>query len=138
MLDSNVFIAGIKNPRKQTGTLKLLLSLIEDSNIELVGDELLVEEMLRYAELLHSPTATTMVAALMGKTTIVRTTENFRKICKTYIDTPDKADVLHAATCLQTGAIMISNDRHFDRIRKQRIIEVWTITEAIKALRPSN
>lgn len=134
MLDSNVFIAGIKDPRKETGTLKLLLRIIEDSNIKLVADELLVEEMLRYGELLQSQTATTIVAALIRKTTIVRVSENFRKICKTYIETPDKADILHAATCLQTGATMITNDRHFDRIRKQRIIEVWTITQAIKAL----
>lgn len=134
MLDSNVFIAGIKDPRKETETLKLLLRIIEASNIKLVADELLVEEMLRYGELLQSQTATTIVAALIRKTTIVRVLENFRKICKTYIETPDKADILHAATCLQTGATMITNDRHFDRIRKQRIIEVWTITEAIKAL----
>lgn len=138
LLDSNVFIAAIKDPRKQTETLKLLLRIIEDSDIKLVADELLVEEMLRYAELLHSQTATTIVAALIWKTRIVRVPENVRKICKTYIETPDKADILHAATCLQTGATLITNDRHFDRIRKQRIIEVWTITEAINALQPSN
>lgn len=104
-------IAGIEDPRKQTGTLKLLLRIIEDSNIKLVADEMVVEEVLRYAELLQSQTATTIVIALIRRTTIVKVSENFRKICKTYIQTPDKADILHAAACLQTGATMITNER---------------------------
>ncbi|MDD2755371.1 MAG: hypothetical protein PHS80_07555 [Methanothrix sp.] len=29
------------------------------------------------------------------------------------------------------GGILISNDRHFDKIKEARIIEVWTISEAI-------
>jgi predicted nucleic acid-binding protein len=63
LLDSNVFIAAIKNPRKQTDTLKLLVRIIEDTKIELVADELLLDEMLRYAELLKSQTAATLVEA---------------------------------------------------------------------------
>jgi predicted nucleic acid-binding protein len=42
--------------------------------------------------------------------------------------------VVHAATCLHTGAILISNDAHFDGIKEDGIIEVWSITEAIKKL----
>lgn len=134
MLDSNVFIAAIKNPRKQTNTLRLLLKIIEDPDIALVGNELLLEEMLRYAELLKSQTVATIVAALLRKTAMVRVSENYRRICKAYIKTPDRADVLHAATCLQTGAILITNDRHFDRIRNEGIIKVWTIKESIETL----
>ena len=134
MLDSNVFIAAIKNPRKQTTTLRLLVKIVEDPDITLVADELLLDEMLRYAELLKSQTAATIVAALLTKTTIVRVPRNYRKICKTYVETPDRADILHAGTCLQTGAILITNDHHFDRIRKEGIIKVWSITEAIERL----
>lgn len=134
MLDSNVFIAAIKNPRKQTTTLRLLVKIVENPDITLVADELLLDEMLRYAELLKSQTAAIIVAALLTKTTMVKVPRNYRKICKTYIETPDRADILHAGTCLQTGAILITNDHHFDRIRKEGIIKVWSIAEAIERL----
>lgn len=124
----------MKNPRKQTQTLRLLAKIIEDPNIKLVANELLVEEMLRYAELLRSPTAATIVAALIGKTSLVKVSQNYRAICKAYVKTPNKADVLHAATCLQADAVMISNDRHFNRIGDEGIIKVWSIADAIKKL----
>ena len=60
LLDSNVFIAAIRNPAKQTETLRLLTKIIEDRNIGLIADDLPVEKMLRYAELLKSQTATTL------------------------------------------------------------------------------
>ena len=41
-------------------------------------------------------------------------------------------DIYHAATCLQEGAVLITNDRHFDRINDEKIIEVWSISEAIE------
>ncbi|OPY47221.1 MAG: hypothetical protein A4E46_00565 [Methanosaeta sp. PtaU1.Bin016] len=44
------------------------------------------------------------------------------------------ADTVHAATCLHTGAVLISNDAHFDRINDAGIIEVWKISEAIKRI----
>ncbi len=134
LLDNNVFIAAIKYPKKQTKTLKLLIRIIKDQEIKLVGDKLLAEEMLRYAELLKSRTATTIVGGLLTKTTIVNVSENYRKICKAYLRTPDKADILHAAACLQTSSILITNDKHFDKIRKEGIIKVWSITEAIRKL----
>ena len=65
---------------------------------------------------------------------IVRVAKNYRKICKAYIKTPDKADIMHVATCLQTGAILITNDRHFDKIRDEGIIEVWNLSKTIKKL----
>lgn len=132
MLDTNVFVAAIKDPRKESQTLRLILNIIEDPNVRLVADELLLEEMIRYAELFKSPTAGAIVAALVRKTSLVRVIGKFRTICRTYITTPDKADILHAAACLQTGAVLITNDRHFQRIKKRRIIEVWSIAEAIK------
>ena len=134
LLDSNVFIAAIRNPKKQTGTLRLVLEIIEDQDVELIGDNLLVEEMLRYAELLKSQTAATLVAGLLSKTKIVDVSEKYRKICRSYLQTPDKDDILHAAACLETNSILISNDRHFERIRDEGIIKVWNIAEAIKRL----
>ena len=134
LVDANVFIAAIKDPRRQTKSLQLLLKTIKEPNIKLVGDDLLAEEMLRYTELLKSETAAMLFSSLLGKMELVGVFKNYRKICKTYISTPDKADVLHAATCLQTGATLITNDRHFDRIKKEGIIKVLSVGEAIKKL----
>jgi len=50
------------------------------------------------------------------------------------VTTPDPADLLHAATCLQERAVLVSNDPHFDRIRDERVIEVWSIAKAIRSL----
>jgi len=129
-----VFIAAVKDPKKQTETLRLLVKIIDDQDITLVGNSLLAEEMLRYAELLKSPTAAMIVGSLLTKTRIVNVSENHRKICKTYLKTPDKADILHAATCLQTNSTLITNDRHFDKIRNEGIIKVWSTNEAIRKL----
>jgi len=134
LLDSNVFIAAIKDPKRQTETLRLILKIIQDDSIRLIADSLLAEELLRYAELLRSATATTIIAGLLGKTKITNVSNNYRKICKAYIKTPDKADILHAAACLQTDSVLVTNDRHFDNISNQGIIKVWSITEAIRML----
>ena len=99
-----------------------------------MGNDLPVEEMLRYMEFLKSEMAATLLAALLTKAKIIKVQEKYRRICKPYITTPDKADILHAATCLQADAILITNDHHFDRIRDNRIISVWGITEAIRKI----
>jgi hypothetical protein len=65
---------------------------------------------------------------------MVRVSRSYRKICKAYIETPDGADILHAGTCLQTGVTLITNNHHFDRIRKEGIIKVWNFAEAIENL----
>ena len=134
LLDTNVFVSAVKEPRRQTGTLHLILHIIGEPSIGLFGDELLIEEMARYAELLGSETAATIVNALISKMEIIDVQENYLNICKSYIETPDKADILHAAACLQTNAVLISNDHHFNRIRDEGIIKVLSTTEAIKKL----
>ncbi len=134
LLDTNIFISAIKNPRRQTNSLRLILNIIEEPSISLVGNDLLVEEMVRYAELLRSETAAILLYALIAKMKIVNIQENYLKICKLYIETPNKADILHAATCLQTNAVLISHDHHFDKIRDEKIIKVWSSKEAIDKL----
>jgi len=134
LLDNNAFISAIRDPRRETATLRLILKMAWDPTVTLIGDDLLVEEMTRYAELLDSDTAATTLATLISKMKIVDVQEKYVKICLNYIETPDKADIVHAAACLQTDATLISNDRHFDRIAEERIIRVLSIAEAIKTL----
>ena len=134
LLDTNVFIAAVKDPERQTGTFQLLLKIIKDPSIKLLGNVLLAREMSRYAELFKSKRAAVLISALLAKMELVMVPKNYIKLCKTYIQTPDKADVLHAATCLQTGAVLITNDKHFNRIKREGVIEVLSVSEAIKEL----
>ncbi len=134
LLDTNVFVAAIKAPRKETKTLHLILTIIENEDIRLVGDEFLTEEFVRYAEEFKSETALAIVGALFGKMEIVDVGDNLVKICKNYVRTPNLADIIHAATCLKSDAVLISNDKHFNRIRDKGIIKVWSVSKAIKEL----
>ena len=134
LLDTNVFVAAIRHPRRQPDSLRLLLDLLEREDVELVGNPYWVEEMLRYAEEFRSETATWLISALLERTRIVSVARNFVKVCVRYVTTPDLADVTHAATCLQEHVILISNDRHFDRIRDAGVLEVWSISDAIRAV----
>ena len=59
LLDTNVFISAIKEPEKQTNTLRLIIKIVGDPSVKLVGNYLLAHEMLRYADLLKSETAAT-------------------------------------------------------------------------------
>ena len=134
LLDTNVFIAAVKDPRRETATLRLILEFLRREDLELVGNDLWLEEMIRYAEEFGSDTASQVLAALIERTRFVRVEENFRAICRRFVTTPDPADILHAATCLQERAVLVSNDKHFDKIRDEGIVEVWTITKAMRSL----
>ena len=134
LLDTNVFIAAIKDPKKETKSLQLILEMIQRDDFLLVGDEFLAEEMLRYAEEFKSDTATLILSALLEKMVIINVGKNFVKICMKYIKTPNNADIIHAAVCLETDSILITNDTHFNKIKKEGIIKVWGISKAIKKL----
>jgi predicted nucleic acid-binding protein len=59
------------------------------------------------------------------------------KICRPYFPPKERVDVLLATTCLQEGAVLITNDKHdkhFDRIKREGVIEVWNISDAINRL----
>ena len=134
LLDTNVFVAAVKHPRRETPTLRFLLALLEREDTKLVGNAFWVEEMLRYAEEFRSETAAWLVGALLSRTRVVKVARNFVTICAKHVTTPDPADVLHEATCLQERAILVSNDRHFDKIRDEGVIEAWNIAKAIRSL----
>ena len=134
LLDTNVFVAAVKDPKKQTDTLRLILHMIESEDVDLIGHELLAEEMVRYAEEFGSETATWMLGVLLEKMKLVTVSENLVRLCRGYVKTPDLADVVHAAVCLKADGVLVTNDRHFDRIRDEGIIEVWGISEAIEKL----
>jgi len=127
-------VAAIANPLRATGTLKLILHLISDDDVELVGDRYLAEEMIRYAEVFPSETAATLLEATASKMRIINVEAKYVKICGGYIGTSDLSDIYHAAACLQSGSVLISDDGHFNRIRDEGIISVWGTNQAIKEL----
>jgi len=131
LLDTNVFVSAIKRSDRQTATLGLILNLIEMEDVKLVGNDLLAEEMVRYAEEFRSETASWLIGALLRKTRFVQVKKSFRAVCRRYVKTPDPGDLLHAATCLQESAVLISNDKHYSQIAEAGIVEVWTVAEAI-------
>jgi predicted nucleic acid-binding protein len=132
LIDTNVLISALKNPGGET--LKLLARLIEDQSITLVGNDLLVEEYLRYARAFKSVTVFWIVSALLDRMELVTVGEGHIRACKPYIKTLDRVDILHAATCLKSGSVLITNDRHFDRIRGTGIIDVWGISRALEEI----
>jgi len=54
--------------------------------------------------------------------------------CKQFFPKSEFADAVHAATCFEARAILISNDVHFDKIKESGLIEVWKISETIGKL----
>lgn len=99
LADTNLFIAAIKNPKKETASLRLILELLDNINVILIDVD-----------------------------------EKFLRLCKPYFSEDELIDIYHAATCLQTGSILITNDKHFDKIKSDKIIEVWNISAAIEKL----
>jgi predicted nucleic acid-binding protein len=107
------------------------LELIEDAAIELIGNEFLIMEMEKYSHIFESERRKEILQKLIDKTKVIDVNERFLRICKSYFPKDELIDVYHAATCLQKRAILITNDRHFNKINDEKIIEVWSISKAI-------
>jgi len=136
LLDANVFVAAIKNPSRETDTYRLLVHLLRREDIRLVSNSLLVQEYLRYAEVFRPPTAAAVAAALVQKMDIVRVEDRFVSACAPYFSGENATDRVHAATCLQTGAILVSSDRDFDPVATAGIVRRWTVADAIRRWLP--
>jgi predicted nucleic acid-binding protein len=129
LIDSNLFIAATKTGWKRS--TDLLVHLLDGPN-ELVGDEVLYFEYDKWSKILGIYD----LFNYLGRRVIINNPiEGEISKCAPFFETAI-ADMIHAATCLETDAILITNDRHFDKIKTARIIEVWSISEAIKILSP--
>ncbi|KAB2945049.1 MAG: PIN domain-containing protein [Candidatus Methanoperedens sp.] len=134
LVDANVFVAAIKNPEKKARTLDLILELVSSEEIRLVGNDLLLLEFKKYSEKFQSDMALHLLKLLRDKMTIVELDADYIKNCIKYFPKNEIVDIVHAATCLQENSILITNDKHFDKISQNKIIEVWSISEAIENL----
>jgi len=131
--DTNLFISAIM-AGKNTRTLQLLLKLLSDEAIELVAGTPLLIEFEEIGHIFHQPLPREVYGALIGKTRRIDPGPESVQTCKPYFPGTEASDIVHAATCLEAGAILITNDRHFDRIRDAGLIRVWSIQEAIEKL----
>ena len=132
LLDTNVFVSAVKDAARQTDTFRLIVFLLERADIRLVGSEVLAQEYLRYAAAFPSPTASALVSAILERMEIVRVEDRFVRACASHFPPGEVADLVHAATCLQTGAVLVTNDRHFRGIGRAGVIRLVGTTEAIR------
>lgn len=141
VVDTNVFVAAIRpfskpahTGSRDTKTLGLLVKLIVDDRLALVASSTLLSEYRRLAEELKSETSNFIVDQLISKANIIEVRAEALKRCESYLPKGESADVVHAATGLQADGVLITNDRDFDRIKQSGIVEVWSISEAIRKL----
>lgn len=138
MLDTNVFIAAFKSC--YTKTTRIILKLLTDSSIEHIVNSVLIEEYKSWLNKLSSKLpnikvqAETLYSLIVRKAILVEPDPHHIDQCKPFIPENEYADLYHAATCLKADAILITNDKDFNKIAKAGIIEVWNITKAIKEL----
>ena len=123
-----------KNPEKKARSLDLIIELIENEKISLVGNDLLLLEFGKYSEKFKSETTSYLLKRLKNKIKVVDVKEDYIKISRKYIPKAEVVDIIHAATCIQEESILITNDKHFDKISENCIIEVWNINKAIENL----
>ena len=135
LLDTNVFVSAIKSVPRVTDSLRLIVHLLA-ADVRLVGNELLAEEYLRYAQLVPPPTATALAASILGTLEIIRVEERFVLASTPYFGGRKRKDCVHAATCLQLGATLVSNEHDFDAVDRAGVIRRMTISEAVRRWLP--
>jgi len=128
LVDTNLLISAIKKWAKSTD---LLIYLLTDLEIELIANDVLIGEYSKFSSELGASDFFELIQSVVK---IVNPSEEYVSDCKQYFPKNEMADAVHAATCLQSNAILISNDKHFDKVREMKIIEVWKISEAIEKL----
>jgi predicted nucleic acid-binding protein len=134
LLDNNIYVVAIHDPVREIASLKLIIKIIQNKQIKLIGNKFLLEEMSRYSEAFPSPTALMLLRALIVKMEIVNMEERYIKLCLHSTDSSYPFDIVHIASCLQTDSILVTNDRHFDRLKQEKIIPVWNTKEALDKL----
>ena len=129
LIDTNVFIAAVK--RSWADTTELLLRILSDERYHIVGNDVLLAEYRKYAEKLS---AEDFYEFLKLRMEIVNPSREEVLRVLPYFPQTQIADAVHAATCLETGATLITNDRHFGKVAEEGLIEVWSISDAIRKI----
>jgi len=129
--DTNLFIAAAKSGI--TKSTALIFKICFDDSIELIGNSILLEEFERYQDLVGR-SGRVLLEIIKNKIKLFEPDLEHLEACKPYFPENEFADLYHAATCLKAKATIITNDKHFDKIKKKGLIDVWSISEAIERL----
>src|SRR5207249_5975303 len=127
LLDANVFVSAIKSLPRVTGSFRLIVRLI-DHGVRLVGNEVLAEEYLRYAQSLPSPTASALAASILSSMEIIHVEDRFVRACAFFFGAGSAKYCVHAATRLQLGAALVSYDHVFYSIGRVCGIRCMTVS----------
>src|SRR5512137_2964844 len=111
LLDTDVFIAAAK--RGWTRTTDLVLRLV-DGEEDLIANEALIGEYRKYARELGEY-GQLLLDQFLHKVVVLEISDEVITRCKPLFPEGQDADILHAATCLSAGGILISNDRQMQR-----------------------
>ncbi len=138
MIDTNVFISAFKSG--YTTTTKLLLKLLLDPEVELIVDDVLLKEYEKWFKILSTriprirEQAELLYSLIKAKAKLERSSNDDINRVKQYFPDTETADIYHAATCLKANCILITNDKDFQSLKRAKIVEVWTITEAVRRI----
>lgn len=127
VLDTNLIIAAVKSGWTRSTDL-LFTILLSDATL-FVDRELHLE----YEKYIHKILGLYhLFLFIQTRTYPIDPSAKALDTCRPFFPETQLGDVVHAATCLETDAILITNDSHFDRIKESGLIRVWSITKAIK------
>ena len=138
MIDTNVFISAFKSG--YTVTTKFLLKLLLDPEVELIVDDVLLDEYEKWFKILSTripkirKQAELLYSLIKAKVKLEHPSNNDINKVKQYFPETETADIYHAATCLKTNCILITNDNDFQELKRVGIVEIWTISEAVRKL----
>jgi predicted nucleic acid-binding protein len=102
LVDTNLFIAAIK---KWTRSTDLVVYLLTDPEIELIANDVLLGEYSKFALKLE---AFEFFEHIKEAVLVINPSEEGVIECKQYFPKNEIADAVHAATCLQYDAVLIS------------------------------
>lgn len=105
----------------------LFTLLLSDTQI-FVNKELLFEYEKYINKILGMPH---LFLPIQRRSILIDPSMDSLRACRPFFPENEFADAVHAATCIEAEAILISNDAHFDEIRESGLIEVWKISKAI-------
>ncbi len=129
VLDNNLVIAAVKSGWTKSTNLLMTL-LLSDADL-FVNNELLIE----YEKYVHRVLGLDHLYLLIqNRALLVDPPQKSLETCRPFFPDDQYADIVHAATCLETGATIITNDAHFRKIQEAGLIEVWNITRAIREI----
>ena len=129
VLDNNLIIAAVKSGWTKSTDL-LMTVLLSDAEL-FVNDELLLE----YKRYIHRVLGVYHLYLLISnRAQNINPSQQNLEACRPFFPESQYADTVHAATCLEAGATIVTNDAHFKKIQEAGLIEVWSISKAIREI----